>query len=115
MFTVHCRYDPRFAMGGPSGYSLSQPGMMMSHGGRGMYEYTRPPFPGGRGRGKGDGTWGDRHQSVGRPQSIDEEIDILNEADEDIEREREKVRERERGREREKGRERGVRGERERD
>ena len=74
----------------------------MSHGGRGMYEYTRPPFPGGRGRGKGDGTWGDRHQSVGRPQSIDEEIDILNEADEDIEREREKVRERAREEERER-------------
>ena len=63
----------------------------MSHTGRGMFEYGRPPFPGGRGRGKGDGVWGDRHPSVGRPQSIDEEIDILNEEDEDIEREREKV------------------------
>ena len=96
---LYFRYDPRFAMAGPSGYSLSQPGMMMSHGGRGMYEYTRP-FPGGRGRGKGDGSWGERHPPApGRPQSIDEELDCFNEEEEDNEREREKVRERERERE----------------
>ena len=74
-----CRFDPRFAMGGPSGYSLSQPGVMMSHSGRGPYEYTRL-FPGGRGRGKGEGPWGDRHPH-GRP-SIDEELDCFNEEDE---------------------------------
>lgn len=68
----------------------------MSHSGRGMYEYTRPfPGPGGRGRGKVDGSWGDRHPSTGRPQSIDEEIDIVSTPDEEMEREKEKVRERE--------------------
>lgn len=64
--------------------------MMMTHGGRGMYDYNRH-FPGGRGRGKGDAGRGERLPSSGRPYSIDEDIDRLNEEDEDIEREREKV------------------------
>ena len=84
-------------MGGPSGYSLSQPGVMMSHSGRGPYEYTRL-FPGGRGRGKGEGPWGERHLHGRR--SIDEELDCFHEEDEDHEKGREKVRERERERER---------------
>ena len=91
-------------MGGPSGYSLSQPGVMMSHSGRGPYEYTRL-FPGGRGRGKGEGPWGDRHPHGRR--SIDEELDCFNEEDENHENGREKVREREREGEGGRGREKG--------
>ena len=78
-------------MSGPSGYSLSQPGMMISHSGRGPYEYTRL-FHGGRGRGKGEGTWGERHP-YSRP-FVDEELDCFNEEEEDNEKGREKVRER---------------------
>ena len=94
-------------MGGPSGYSLSQPGVMMSHSGRGPYEYTRL-VPGGRGRGKGEGPWGDRHPHGRR--SIDEELDCFNEEDENHENGREKVREREREGGRGRGREREGEG-----
>ena len=69
-------------MSGPSGYSLSQPGVMISHGGRGMHDFDRRgphPLAGARRgvlksdsleRGRGD-----------HPYSIDEEFDHLEDDD----------------------------------
>lgn len=86
-------YDSRQAMAGPSGYSLSQPGHMMSHGRmHGEFDRSRmPPWAGDRGgslratRGvlKGDG-----YDNRGRRYSIEEEFDRLDELDELEERER---------------------------
>ena len=71
-------YDSRQAMAGPSGYSLSQPGHMMSHGRvHGEFDRSRmPPWGGDRGgslRGTRGVLKGDGYDIRGRTYSIDEE------------------------------------------
>ena len=67
-------------MNGPSGVSLSQPGMMLSHGGgRGMFDHDRRGGPWGSNRMQRGG--GGRSES-GRGYTVEEEFDHLDEEDE---------------------------------